>query len=352
MAVTKETYSATAGWTVSALANMFRDAFIDAGLMTAWHDSFQLTDGFGTTTAYRVLRVQHDASKAYGSSYYSFCFDPGHGVSVTLASGWNPAGAPPVNVPTGTRYLDYYDLPVNVRSGGTQILDPEVTSNVHLDRFTSGSDNTQSWFVLRGLDSFAQAIRSSPFAILHEDAPLHPWLDLDKGVISGFTKVCSAVSNRAGIVSFQLTDNIRRCLSYGAALRGTTDPTLYVNGLNNTHLYFGVGSQSSASYGMNIPGGTQGQYGAGVALPVGRSTANPAFIVDYIPICSEVPWSPFTTALLADDFGVYMHYADNTMSYGDKVIVQSILNEWEIISAANNAAVLDGASASFLARVV
>ena len=52
MAVTVEDYSATATWTASGLADIFRDAFIDAGLMTVWYDSFL------NTVENRVLEVQ------------------------------------------------------------------------------------------------------------------------------------------------------------------------------------------------------------------------------------------------------------------------------------------------------
>ena len=40
MAVTKQTYTAAATWTAAQLATLFENAFINAGLMTAWYDSF------------------------------------------------------------------------------------------------------------------------------------------------------------------------------------------------------------------------------------------------------------------------------------------------------------------------
>ena len=53
MAVTKQVYTAAATWTASGLADIFQSAFIDAGLMTAWHDSFL------NTVENRVLAVDH-----------------------------------------------------------------------------------------------------------------------------------------------------------------------------------------------------------------------------------------------------------------------------------------------------
>lgn len=346
MAVTKQTYSANAGWAPSALADMFRDAFIDAGLMTAWHDSFTQS-----TTLFRVLKIEHDNTKTYGSSFYSFSFNTFNRVGFTLASGWNPSGTPPVNVPTGTQYLDYLALPANINAGnaGTNILSSiSNTSNVFLDRYTSGSDNKQSWFVLRGL-SGSSGIKSVPFAILHKNTALHSWLDLNKGMITGFAKAITRVQNRAGYVNFSITEFLRRCLLYGAAFRGAAFG--FEDREFNTHCYFGVGNQNNSS-SDNLFSGANTSNGAGVALPVGRSSANPAFVTDYVPICTELPWSPWTPTLLANDFGVYMHYADNTVAYGDRFIVQSGLNEWQVLDFANNANVLDGASATFLARIV
>lgn len=357
MAVTKETYSATATWTASDLADMFRDAFIDAGLMTAWYDSFSVS-----STLYRVLKIEHDGTKAYGSSFYSFSFSlsgASQGVYLNLASGWNPSGTPPVNVPTGTQYLDYYSLPASQPSG-TLILNPSATSNVFLDRYTSGDDAKQSWFVLRGL-SGASVVRSKPFTILHKDTVLHSWLDLDKGIISGAAEIVtySGFSNQTyGFVRFTIPNLLRRSLVYGAALRGKTANSGFYSSLSlGSHFYFGAGNENNPAFlSSSIPNAIVANSvdagGGGVGLPVGRSSTNPAFITDYIPICSDLPWSPWTPTKLADDFGIYMHYADNTVDYGDRFIVQSGLNEWQILAFANNSNVITGASATFLARIV
>jgi hypothetical protein len=68
MAVTKQTYTASATWTASGLASIFRSAFIDAGLMTEWHDSFL------NTIENRVLEITYNGSKTYGKTYHWFQF--------------------------------------------------------------------------------------------------------------------------------------------------------------------------------------------------------------------------------------------------------------------------------------
>lgn len=347
MPIAKQTYAVNAPWTATDLAAAMRTALIDAGLMTDWHDSFVISD-----RQYRVMRIQHNAAKVYGSSFYCFIFDntntrPG----VALSSGWNPSGVPPINVPTGTQFLDYHNPPSSMSGGSdTQSRLSEAlskTSNLFIDRFTSAEDAKQSWFVIR-----QPLTLSEPFSFLHKDTTLHSWLDLDKGIVNGFSTVKCSVSDRMGYVGFRLQENLRRSLLIGAALRGNTEGfgSRWHRIEYNTHTYVGVGSSASGSnFGLSISGGS---FGAAVALPVGKNSANPAYVNDYSPICTNLPWSPWTPTRLANDFGLYMHYPDNSTAYGDRFVVQAALNEWEVTGFANNTVVADGASPSFLARVV
>jgi len=345
MAVTKQTYTALANWTASQAADLFKDAFIGAGYMTDWHDSF--VQG---TREFRVLKIEHDATKTYGSSFYYFAFTTSE-CGVSLASGWDTTG----NVPTGTQFLDYHLLPsafVSTPNRSMTFLSADAsgaaialssTSNLNLDRYTSGSDTKQSWFILRQGTNI-----SRPFTILHKNTVLQPWPDLDKGVISGLIVASATTSNRAGLLSFRLSENIRRCLVLGTALRGDTS-TSAAGRLHNighrAYTYQGLGSASNDTL-LNY-GGLEG-----IALPVGKNSANPAFLTDYVPICTDLPWAIWTPTRLANDFAVYMHYASNTIAYQDKFIVQAGINEWETLSFANNVVINDGASATFLARVV
>jgi hypothetical protein len=361
MPVTKEVYSANAPWTAATLADMLRDAFIDAGLMTAWHDSFTIN----SSNIVRVLKAEHDGTKTYGSCFYAFHFSTSStsvALRLHLASGWNPSGTPPVNVPTGTQYIDYERLPANYSTSNNYTGTPigaglssapsfSTTSNVFLDRYTSQDDSKQSWFVWRNGTEVGR-----PFTVLHEDTALHSWLNLDQGMISGFQTVTTWVSERAGFVSFRLQENLRRCLLTGTALRGVTN-LLDGNSAafhlcdSGCYTYSGYGSQN-ASLSSNLGTFSVSRTGSNIVLPVGRSSANPAFVTDYVPICTDLPWSPWTPTTLAEDFGIYMHYNDNTIGYGDRFIVQSALNEWQVLSFVNNANVNDGATATFVARII
>lgn len=353
MPVTKQTYSLNATWTAVSMADMMRTAFIDAGLMTEWHDSFAIG-----AKAIRVMRIQYDAAKVYGSSFYYFVFDDSSGSispRVALATGWNPSGTPPVNVPTGTQYLDYHRLPTDLTSSNNTASEvaPSLsrTSNVFLDRYTSAEDAKQTWFVFR-----QPGVVSKAFSFLRGDTTLHSWLDLDKGCISGFSTVKAGVADRMGFVSFRTEENIRRCLSIGLALRGNVE----TSGSNwhdigyNSHSYIGLGSTvTSSAQTLNFSSSVRGGgHAAAVALPIGKNSANPAYVNDYSAICTNLPWSPWTPTRLANDFGIYMHYADNDTAYADRFVVQAAINEWQVLSWANNTVVNDGASSSFLARVV
>lgn len=349
MPVTKQTYTANAPWTATDMANLLSSAFIDAGLMTAWHDSFA-----PSSTLIRVLRIQHDAARTYGSCFYYFAFSSGSGVGnvgVSLASGWNPSGTPPINVPTGTQFLDYHRLPADMSAGGgstsSTVASLSTTSNLFLDRYTSALDARQSWFVFR-----TSTARSAPFSILHKDTALHSWLDLNKGIISGFSTIQASAPNTAGFVRFRVQENIRRCLLIGSALRGNTNlsggDTFHT--LNyNSHCYFGVGTSTTTN---NIDTVRGDSVGSGIPLPVAKALANPAYTTDYNPICTDLAWSLWTPTKLAADFGIYMHYADNGTAYGDKFIVQAGVNEWGVLQFANNSTVNDGASPAFVARIV
>lgn len=348
MAVTKQTYTASAPWTAADLLNLYRDAFIDAGLMTAWHDEFTA----GAFTA-RVLEVEYDATKDFGTTYYYFGYQLGNTPGVAIASGWDTG----TNLPTGTQFLDYH-VPVSQFNsvangwGATPAFlstySPSGASNVSLDRYTSAVDSKQSWFVLRQGQNF-----SNPFTILHKDTAFHPWLDMDKGIISGYQTVGVEVVSRHGYVDFRLQENIRRSLLTGTALRGDTTGSASSNGrfhnLNyRAHSYAGLGitsNNATVNYGSPVNGSS-------VILPIGINSVNPAYAADYIPICSGMPWSPFTPTALAADFGAYMHYADNTIAYNDRFIVQAGVDEWQVLSVVNNAVVNEGVSPMFLARVV
>jgi hypothetical protein len=345
--VTKQTYTLNAGYTRANMADAMRSAFIDAGLMTEWHDSFTISSGVMSGSPCRVMEIPHDATKAYGTAFYYFVFDTG--VYVALATGWRKTGTAPLQVPDGTQYLDYFVLPAGISNISSQLtrFGPtfSTTSNLFLDRFTSGEDPKQSWFLFR---QPANLTRSSPFSFLHKDTTLHPWLDLSKGCISGLSTVETATSNRAGYTFFAIPQALRRCLSFGSALRDSADGADY--SAMNIYPYSYVGAGSASNQGSsNLRGWNNA--GARIPVPIGRNYVNSAFASDYVPIISNIPWNYYTPTRLANDLGVYMNYASNSIALGDRFIVQSAINEWEVLNFANNTVLTDGASATFLARI-
>jgi hypothetical protein len=339
MAVTKQTYTLSAGWTASQLTGIYRSAFIDAGLMTEWYDSFNNSNNFPV----RVLEVDYDPTKTYGKTYYVFYF---------VCSGWDAIN----HVPTGTQSLDYHVPPDSVYTVNQNFFSSRIElgmnsgSDLNLVRYTSGADVKQSWFMLYQ----SGTSRSRPFTILHPNTSLYSWLDLDKGIVSGFIELFTFTSSRNGFVSLRMPDHIRRSLLTGYSLRGSVNSgngtgIFHVVGFY-THCYAGMGNQNDSG-GANYSNVGSGQ-NACTFLPVGRLNANPAFTSDYVPICSGLPWSAFTSTPLAADFGIYMHYADNNITLLDTFVVSSGVEEWETVSYENNGSVNDGASPLFLARVV
>lgn len=342
MAVTKEVYALTAGFTPTDVLDQLELAFIDAGLMAGWHDTFTI-GGY----SYAVFECVYDPTKAFGTTYYLFVADTNR-VGVAIGTGWDLA----TNEFTGTQFLDYYLQPpqiYNINNYRTTDLTAPMyynnTSTLNIHRYTSTASVTQSWFVLQfGLST------SYPFAIIHPDQTFYPWLDLDLGNIPGIINVAAGPSSSCGAVNFYLQENIGRAYPYGQGVVGYTNTT---NGSGIFHgmyktMYGYLGTGKVPNYGTN-----NFNYGGnGTILPIASAAVNPAYAQDYVPICSELPWCSFSAAPLATDFGVYMHYANNTLNFEDRFVVDPGVEEWEILTYGNNPTVTTAASPTFIARVV
>jgi hypothetical protein len=345
MAVTKQIYSLTAGFSPTDVINQLGQAFIDAGLMVGWHDTFVIGGN-----SYGVLECVYDPTKTYGTTYYLFVADQ-YRVGVAVGTGWDTAS----NTFTGTQFLDYYLQSPDVYNSGngrsTDMTAPmyyNTTSAVNIYRYTSTVNVNQSWFVFQqGLST------SNPFTIYNPAQTPYPWLDLDLGMIPGFHNLSVSTYGNTGIVSFFLQENIGRAYPCGQSTIGWTG---IGNGSGLFHgLYKGmynyVGSCKVSGQGSNnLNFGLSN--GSATILPIASSTVNPAYTQDYIPICSELPWTSFSSTPLATDFGVYMHYANNTLNFEDRFVVDPGVEEWEILTCANNATVTTCPSPTFLARVV
>lgn len=140
MPVTKQTYTTPGTWTASQLANTFRSAFIDAGLMTEWFDSFA-----NSGVENRIMELTYDAVATYGKTYLWLKFTTA-GPHARMATGWDAVG----HVPLGTVYEDYYNTTTTLSSDekltylhGNSVA---ASSSYDLVRFTSGDI---SWFQIR-----------------------------------------------------------------------------------------------------------------------------------------------------------------------------------------------------------
>lgn len=335
MAVTKQTYTATATWTPSQLADIFRSAFIDAGLMTDWHDSF-----VSSSIENRVLRVIYDGTKTYGTTFYWFMFSTS-GVFLHVATGWNTS----TDQPTGTQYLDYYSTSTNSTTNHYSLL--ASGSNIssftfQIDRYTSSESPDHSWFAIK------YSTTRACFHVLPASATMQSWIDLNKGFYSGVVITSFSTNISQGFASFAGGPKLRREITTGCGLVGSTSSTEYRSTSVGLPLisYSAVGhlSNSSSNYSAGGPGC--------IFLPVGFSSTNPAYTSNSNPVFYGMPYCPHITQNLPNDFGITFHYATNSFSQGDTFVVNSGVEEWEVLSFSSNSSAVTGASPLFLARTV
>jgi hypothetical protein len=338
MAVTKQTYTATATWTAAQLATIFESAFIDAGLMTAWYDNFL------NTVENRILEVQYDNTKTYGKTYYWFQFTTA-GVFLSVATGWNAT----THVPTGTQYLDYFATTTNVTTNHATLVSLVNTTTTTLTRYTSGVTSSFSWFVVRnGTTSYNLHIPSASVGRV-------TWMDLDKVLFHPVLKAVASINNQGGWAEFQnICTATRRSYLAQGSLRGNTSATDYGAGTSVYHKispyrYMGWGNTTIGS--NNALDQTVLRTGT-IPLPTGFNNANPAYTTDVIPVFTGLNYWAHLTSAMPSDFGVSFHYANNTMAIQDKLIVTASTEEWEMLAVTNNAIITTGASPMFLARVV
>lgn len=345
MAVTKATYTATGTWTASQLANLFQSAFVASGLMTAWHDSF--TSG---SVENRVLAVAYDAGATYGTTYYWFQFTTS-GVFLHVATGWNTGS----HIPSGTQHLDYFSTTTDATSNHWQLFSGASTSTVTLTRYTSGTDADQSWYVISN-----GTVRRA-FTITPATMTLQSWLDLDKGFYNGFSHVGMRVgAYHAGVARFMRGPILRRELTLGTALVGSTTLADYTTGAISTPLlsYFAPGNASNNAvsnyrYALetaDVSVQANERNSGAIALPIGFAATNPAYSTNSNPVFHSLPHNPYVVDPLPADFGLTFHYATNSFSVGDTMVVTASVEEWEVLEFAANATSVTGASPLFLAR--
>jgi hypothetical protein len=346
MAVTKQTYTATATWTASQLANLFRDAFIDAGLMSAWYDSF-----LSGAVENRVLEIQYDNTKTYGKTYYWFQFTT-TGVFIHVATGWNTASDIPASPSgAGTQWLDWTSTATNVTTNHTNLVTLAAANDAVLDRYSSNAQSGFSWFVLRN------GATNVNFHIPRAGVPRPAWIDLDRMLYHPWMDMWTGISSSLGMVRCRpLRPCLRRSWVGGAALVESTAIDTYTGntplGQSSWHVGINYASPGNANNNASANLGSGQIWGSIMIMPTAFANTNPAYSTNFNPVFTEINYNFYINEGLPADFGIAFHYAANTMAIGDKLIVTASSEEWEMLALNNNSGINTGSSPLFLARVV
>jgi hypothetical protein len=323
MPVAKQVYSLTPTWTTVQLADAFRSAFIDAGLMTDWFDSF-----LSGTIENRILRVVYDDTKTYGITYVWFMFS-GATVFINCTTGWNAT----THVPQGTVYVDYTNLATNTTSYHFQIFSGSTTVSSSLTRYTSGSSTTKSWFFLRSPTS------SFSFTI-DKGITLPNFIDLTKSCHTPF------VYPRA------ISNSIYRGISFATPVLPYRRS--YLQSMNSYSYANPTASPAEKGYVFLSKNHAPVNFGTSlpyIILPIATTAGNPAYTTDKIPVVTECRISDYTNNQLASDFGLIPFFPNNTMQVQDTIVITAGVEEWEILTvSAGDASNIP--SALFAARVI
>jgi hypothetical protein len=328
MAVTKQTYTATATWTASQLAGIFRSALIDAGLMTEWFDTF--TSG---SIENRVLEVTYNGAKTYGKTYYWFQFTT-TGAFVSQAAAWNEPG----NVPAGTQYLDHFSTVTNATTNHYPLLALIATTTTTLTRYTDAGGRT--FFLIRN------GSNTAAFTIDKGDTALQSWVNLDIGYHNGLAVVAPFTSSARASITFFSPFRLRRSFQDGAFCRGSTAVAsgyLQSCALNS---YVVGGNASATSVNPVIVSGTQM---AGLFLPAGFNNANAGFAVDFSPPYTGLRIMASHADNLSADFAI-VRDGTNLHTIQEVVTLTPAVEVYESIAFANNSSATGEASIMLLAR--
>jgi hypothetical protein len=330
MAVTKQTYTATATWTASGLADIFKTALIDAGLMTDWFDSFT------NTVENRILKVINDGTKTYGTVYYWFMFTTS-GVFVHTAMGWNAT----THVPTGTQYLDYYSTTTNATTNHRQLngTNFSAATSVTLTRYTSAVDTDVSWFLVRN------GTINQPFFIPSPGFNASAFVDQNKVAFNGLTTPVAGTSTNVSYLDFwHYAGHTRETYLGAAALRSATSSSDY-NKIVPVSRIASIGNASNSSGNISSGGSI-----ASLFLPVAHTNTHTGLAAIHNPVFTSPPISPYMAAM-PSDFGVACYWDSNSMAVQDKLIVSAGTEEWEMLAISSNTST-DSGRLLFLARVV
>ena len=323
MAVTKQVYTLDPTWTASGLANLFRSAFIDAGLMTEWYSAF-----LSGSVENRILEVVNDSTKTYGTVYYWFMFTT-TSFNVNTALGWNTT----TNVPSGTLYQNYFSTTTNSTTNHVAIHPSLVTTtNLTLTRYTSAINASCTWFLLRQSTSARFLI---PFGAFTATS----FVNQDVMAFNGFTYATVENSGLGADIVF----------IHGG---GHTNRT-YLGGTSRQTPFNGAYKQTLRLNNFSAMGNGQSDGGSNtstvdnIRLPVARTNSHTGITSDYTPVYTSIQYSPYAPVLPAD-FAFCAYYASTAVTTQDTFIVTAGVEEYEVLLANHGSS----GSILFLARTV
>lgn len=352
MAVTTGTYTvSTSGgaYTPAAFAAQVRLALIDCGHMTEWHASF-----LSGTVENRVLKLDFDNTKTYGSTFIWFMFS-GADMFYHICRGWNTSSNIPQGVGgAGSQYVDFLSTTTNATTNHMRFAAQNASTNVNIKRYTSQNRANFSVLLIKNGSVEYQII-------IDRTAPSANYVDLNKECWDGCllwarTRTGSGVA----VVNFQMYPAKLRGSNRGRWLRGVTVATQY--GANPTAAApweVATGdAQALQGLAYGWTGNTVNDGGnatfSGIAIGVmlmqqGFTNVNPAFTSDYNVSFYDIPISLYTGAKLPSDFAIY--YALNNITLETFTTITVGSDNGEVIAYANGSVINERGSAVFFAVI-
>lgn len=337
MAVTKSIHAVVAPWTSSQVGDAFRDAFIAAGLMTSWYDSFS-SGGY----EHRILEVVYDGTKTYGKCYYWFIID-GVGVRHKTVAGWDAVNHYPKG-PTsaGTQGKDWPEntsaaSSVNNGSYWNTTIGLSNSINCSVTRYTSG---TRSFFVLRSASSWVT------FTIDPPDTTFRSWYS--NALIGGYHAGSWYVShNGSKSTNFVAWNRAKRALFGGVGIN---------YGQSNSSTAILMSSWGFQDMRNDVGNGLWGNFdNTSNSIPQWYgSEINSGILSDFVPVFNGIRPGVIYTSDLPADFGVAaLRYATaNSVTIQDTMVVTAGVEEYEVLSFRNAGNTTGGVNPLFVARIV
>lgn len=314
MAVTKQTYNLNGTWTASQLADLVKQAFIDAGYMADWFDSF--TSG---TVENRIWRVVNNVSATYGTVYYWFMFTTS-GIFISTTLTWNAT----THVPTGTQYRDYFATTTNSTGNHRTLLTATSTVNTTITRYTSQDNTSATWFVFRnstntGVYLFTQGAFTANTSINQN--------------IWAYTNIITPSATTNPQTSFCYLYNIApqtRRTWLGAGLKGQ-GAVGFFNDTWGLVRFAAFGNYSVSGYGDNQREAST----PSVWLPVAQTNSDGyGATTAVIPVYTGYPIH-YSLPLAPSDFAVAPCYESTLPALGDTYVITAGTEEYEILASAN-----------------